>query len=120
MAKLSKKEARVRRHRRTRGKIAGSSDVPRMSVCCTAKHIYVQFIDDQSGRTLASASTLCEDFRKAGAKPNVDGATELGKLAAQRAVAANIEKVVFDRGGFRYQGRVKAIAEAAREAGLKF
>ena len=120
MAKLTKKEARVKRHRRVRKKISGTGDIPRMSVCCTAKHIYVQFIDDQTGRTLASASTLCEEFRKANATSNVDGAKTLGKLAADRAVAANIGQVVFDRGGFSYHGRVKAIAEAAREAGLKF
>ncbi len=120
MAKLTKKEARVKRHRRVRKKVSGTGSIPRMSVCCTSKHIYVQFIDDVAGRTLASASTLCGDFRQAGVKANLDGAVKLGKLAAERAVAAEIETVVFDRGGFNYHGRVKAIADAAREAGLKF
>jgi len=120
MAKLSKKEARVKRHRRVRKKLSGTGDIPRMSVCCTSKHIYVQFIDDESGRTLAFASTLADQFRKEGIPSNVDCATKLGKLAAEKAVAANISRVVFDRGGFKYHGRVKAIADAAREAGLKF
>ncbi len=120
MAKLSKKEARVRRHRRVRVKVSGTAAVPRLSVCCTSRHMYVQFIDDVAGHTLAAASSMGADFRAAGAKSTVDGATLLGKLAAERAKAVEIEKVVFDRGGFAYHGKVKAIAEAAREAGLKF
>lgn len=120
MAKLTKKEARVRRHRRLRKKVAGTAEVPRLAVCCTAKHIYVQVIDDDKGHTIASASTLGEEFRKAKGKGNVAGAALLGKLAAERAVAAKVDRVVFDRGGFAYHGKVKAVAEAAREAGLKF
>ena len=120
MAKLTNKEARVKRHRRVRKKISGTGEIPRMSVCCTSKHIYVQFIDDDSGRTLAAASTLCADFRNDSAKAKLDGAAKLGKIAADRAVAVKIGTVVFDRGGFAFHGRVKAVAEAAREAGLKF
>ncbi|MDT8389304.1 MAG: 50S ribosomal protein L18 [Lentisphaeria bacterium] len=120
MAKLTKKEARVKRHRRVRKKISGTGSIPRMAVCCTSKHIYVQFIDDETGRTLAAASTLCDEFRQGGAKANVEGAGLLGKIAAGRAVAADIKTVVFDRGGFAFHGKVKAIADAAREAGLKF
>jgi len=121
MSQLSKKQARVRRHLRLRGRISGTAEVPRMSVCCTGRHIYIQFTDDRSGRTLASASSLDEEFRKEGAaRANVDGAVKLGKLAAERAVKASIQRVVFDRGGFRYHGRVKAIADAAREVGLQF
>lgn len=120
MAKLTKKEARVKRHRRVRKKISGTGSTPRMAVCCTSKHMYVQFIDDETGRTLASASTLCDAFRKDGGKATVEGAKVLGKIAADRAVAAKITTVVFDRGGFAFHGKVKAIADAAREAGLKF
>ena len=120
MSKLSKKEARVRRHRRIRHKVAGTPEVPRMSVCCTAKHIYVQFVDDVSGQTLAAASTRDAEFRSEGnGQANLDGAARLGKLAADRAAKASISKVVFDRGGFRYHGRVKAIADAARKVGLQ-
>lgn len=109
-------EARVRRHMRLRQKIRGTSERPRMAVCMTGRHIYVQFIDDGSGHTLASVSTLAVK----GLKPTVEGARQLGALAAQRAKEKNIERVVFDRGGFKYHGRVKALADAAREAGLKF
>jgi large subunit ribosomal protein L18 len=120
MSKLSRKEARVRRHRRLRRKITGSADTPRMSVCCTGRHIYVQFVDDTQGRTLASVSTLDAELGTDKARSTVAGAAKLGKLAAERAAKVNISRVVFDRGGFRYHGRVKAIAEAAREAGLQF
>jgi len=89
-----------------------------MSVCLTGKNIYVQFIDDVAGRTLASASTLLADTK--GTKANVAGAKKLGALAAEKAKANNITVVVFDRGGFKFHGRVKALADAAREAGLKF
>ena len=90
-----------------------------MCVCCTGKHIYVQFTDDEAQHTLLSASTLDPEFRKSGGKADVEGAQALGKMAAERALAAGINRVVFDRGGFRYSGRVKALAAAAREAGLK-
>lgn len=111
-------EARYRRHLRLRLKVHGTAQRPRMSVCVTGKHIYVQFIDDEKGVTLAAASTVESDLK--GTKGTVVGAKKVGQLAAQKAKAKNITAVVFDRGGMKYQGRVKAVAEAAREAGLKF
>jgi large subunit ribosomal protein L18 len=89
-----------------------------MSVRVTGKHIYVQFIDDEKGVTLAAASTVAPDLK--GTKGTVVGAKKVGQIAAQNAKAKNITAVVFDRGGMKYQGRVKAVADAAREAGLKF
>lgn len=103
---------------RLRQKLSGTADRPRMSVCLTSKHIYVQFIDDVAGKTLASASTLIPDTK--GTKANLAGAKKVGALAAQKAKEKNITTVVFDRGGIKYHGRIKAIADAAREAGLKF
>lgn len=120
MAKPNRKEARQRRHRRIRGRVSGTSETPRMSVCVTGKHCYVQFIDDTCGCTLASASSVEPAFRESGQQLSVAGATALGKIAAARALDKKITQVVFDRGGFKFHGRVKAIAEAAREAGLKF
>jgi len=119
MAKLTRKEARWRRHRRVRKKVSGTVDIPRMAVCVTGKHIYIQLIDDAAGRTLISASTLERTFRESGNRANVEGAAELGKIIAQRALEKQISRVVFDRGGFKYHGKVKAIAESAREAGLR-
>ncbi len=111
-------EARQRRHLRLRQKIRGTAERPRLSVCFTGKHIYVQFIDDVAGRTLAAVSTNAGEGK--GTKANVEGARKIGALAAAAAKAKNITEVVFDRGGFRYHGRVRALAEAAREAGLRF
>jgi large subunit ribosomal protein L18 len=111
-------EARQRRHQRLRQKIHGTALRPRMSVCMTGRHIYVQLIDDVKGVTLATASTATAELK--GAKSTVAGAKKVGQLAAQQARAKNITEVVFDRGGLRYHGRVKALADAAREAGLKF
>ena len=91
---------------------------PRMSVCFTGQHIYVQFIDDVAGKTVAAASTSAGDGK--GVKANMAGAKQIGAMAAQAAQAKKITEVVFDRGGFQYHGRVKALADAAREAGLKF
>jgi large subunit ribosomal protein L18 len=114
----TKIEFRARRHARLRQKVKGSAERPRMSVCLTGQHIYVQFIDDTTGRTLAEASTVMPDAK--GTKSTVAGAKKVGALAAQKAKAKNISAVVFDRGGFKFHGRIKALAEAAREAGLKF
>ena len=116
----SKKAMRQVRHARVRAKVSGTAERPRMSVCCTSKHMYIQFIDDLQGRTLAAVSSLDKEFRDGKHRPNLQGATLLGKMAAARAQNASIRAVVFDRGGFRYHGRVKAMAEAAREAGLQF
>jgi len=120
MAKLSKKEARCRRHRRLRGKISGCPEIPRMSVWRSGKNLYVQFIDDVAQCTLASVSTLGKEFREGGKKVDMEGAAALGKMAAERAKAVNISRVVFDRGGLQFHGRIKALADAAREAGLTF
>ncbi len=111
-------EFRDRRHRRLRQKVQGTAARPRMSVCLTGRHIYVQFIDDLAGRTLVAVSSLAAECK--GTKATVAGAKKLGALAAQKAKEKNINEVVFDRGGSAYHGRVKALADAAREAGLKF
>ncbi|MFA4944726.1 MAG: 50S ribosomal protein L18 [Lentisphaeria bacterium] len=120
MSTKTNKKMRQLRHVRLRKKISGTPEKPRMCVCCTGKHIYVQFIDDTRGQTLAAVSTLDPQARAAKLKANLGGAAELGKLAAERAKAVQVSQVVFDRGGFKYHGRVKAIADSAREAGLKF
>jgi len=109
-------ELRARRHARVRRKIAGTEQRPRLAAFRSNKHIYVQLIDDSSGRTVASASTVADDT--AGSKS--EAAAAVGRLIAERAKAAGVEHVVFDRGGFRFHGRIAAIAEAARNSGLKF
>jgi len=118
-----KLKLRQLRQWRIRKKVSGTSERPRMAVCFTAQNIHVQFIDDVAGKTLAAASTVTKASAK-GAKrelaANVSGATKLGKLAAEAAKAKGISAVVFDRGGTRYHGKVKALADAAREAGLNF
>ena len=114
----SKLESRKRKHLRLRNKVKGTSDRPRMCVCFTHKHIYLQFVDDIQHRTLASVSTIIDAAK--GCKANMGGAEKIGILAAEIAKKKNISQVVFDRGGFKYHGRVKALASAAREAGLNF
>ncbi len=114
-----KNELRERRHRRVRRKVAGIPERPRLTVFRSNRHIVAQVIDDEAGRTLAAASTVEADLR-AGQTGNVEAAKAVGKLVAERAKAAGVEKVVFDRGGSRYHGRVAALADAAREAGLEF
>ena len=120
MSVTDRKSQRARRHARIRKKISGTAACPRFCVSITANNIYCQFIDDVAGRTLASVSTLSASFKAEKAQPNMAGAALLGKLAAEAAKAANISEVVFDRSGFQFHGRVKAIADAAREQGLKF
>ena len=120
MAVIDKKAQRAHRHARVRKKISGTADRPRFCVSITANNIYCQFIDDVAGRTLASVSTLDAQFKADNGKTNMAGAALLGKMAAERAKAVNIEAVVFDRSGFKYHGRIQAIADAARENGLKF
>lgn len=116
-----KQDLARRRHWRVRTKVAGTPERPRMSVKFTEKNIHVQFIDDRAGRTLAAISTLSKEMPDRGQlAANVTGATRVGKLAAEAAKAKGIGQVVFDRGGARYHGKVKALADAAREAGLKF
>ena len=124
MAQMSTKlkaKRRLRRKRHIRHNVQGTASRPRMSVFRSVGHIYVQLIDDEAGRTLCQANTLDKDIRgdlKSGG--NCDGAKIVGKAIAERATAAGVKKVVFDRNGFKYHGRVKALADAAREAGLEF
>ena len=112
------KAARIKRHKRVRAKISGTPECPRLCVFRSAKHIYAQVIDDVNGKTLVSASTMEKDFENYGG--NKDAAFEVGKKVAQKALEVKIETVVFDRGGFVYTGRVKELADGAREGGLKF
>ena len=114
-----KQEARSRRHYRVRKKVEGTPERPRLAVFRSNKHIAAQVIDDLNRRTLAAASTQEKDQR-GGATGNKDAATSIGRLVAERAKAAGVTQVVFDRGGFLYHGRVAAVADAAREAGLEF
>jgi large subunit ribosomal protein L18 len=120
MAKLTRKEARTRRHMRIRKTVSGTPEVPRLAVCASDRHIHVQVIDDTQGRTLAAVSTLDPAFGAAGRRVTVEIAGAVGRVIAERAKAVNIERVVFDRAGFQYHGKVKAVAESAREAGLRF
>ena len=115
---LTKAEHRVRRHRRVRKKVSGTAERPRLAVFRSNKHIYVQAIDDLSGRTIASASTMEADLRSS-TGATVDAAKKVGKLVGERAKAAGVSTVVFDRGGFKYHGRIAAVADGAREAGLE-
>jgi len=112
------KAARQRRHKRVRGKISGTASCPRLSVFRSLSNIYAQVIDDSTGKTLVSASTVEKDF--AGNGGNKEAARKVGQTVAERAVKAGITEVVFDRGGNIYHGRVKELAEGAREGGLKF
>ncbi len=118
---VDRKEKRRRRHMRIRKKVFGTPERPRMAVYKSLKHIYVQIIDDEKGHTLVSASTLDKEVRdQIKGLSKTEQAKVVGRVVAERALAKGIKKVVFDRGGFKYQGRVKALAEAAREAGLEF
>ena len=108
------------RHWRVRKKVTGTSERPRMSVCFTSAHIYVQFIDDMAGKTLAAASTRSKALKGQKVGANAACAKTIGDTAAKAAIEKGIKAVVFDRGGARYHGKVKALADAAREAGLQF
>jgi large subunit ribosomal protein L18 len=116
--KIEKKEIRNRIHRRIRRKLAGTAERPRLAIFRSVAHIYAQVIDDAQGSTIVSASSVDKGARTKGG--NVAAAKTIGKLVAQRAQEKGIKKVVFDRGGYQYHGRVKALADAAREAGLEF
>jgi large subunit ribosomal protein L18 len=119
LSKPNRKEITRKRHYRLRRRLTGTSERPRLSVHRSGKHIYAQIIDDIRSVTVAAASTLDKELRsQSGA--NVDAARRVGELVAQRAKAAGIDSVVFDRGGFLYHGRIAALADAAREAGLEF
>jgi len=115
-----RRNGRVIRHRRVRKKIHGTAARPRLAVYRSNKHLNLQVIDDDAGRTLVSASTNEASVRGEGSGGTVEAATRLGQLVAERAKAAGIDKVVFDRGGYLYHGRIAAVAAAAREAGLEF
>ncbi|MGN1298752.1 MAG: 50S ribosomal protein L18 [Candidatus Scatovivens sp.] len=118
ITKIDRRAERVRRHKRVRNKISGTQECPRLAVFRSNKNISVQLIDDVKGITLASASTLDSEIKTK--KANKEAAKEVGTLIAKKALKLKIEKVVFDRGGYIYHGVVKEVAEAAREAGLKF
>ena len=119
--KVNRNEVRVRKHVRVRKKVSGTAECPRLAVFRSASHIYAQVIDDDKGVTLVAASTLDKAIKeKVAFGGNVEAAKEVGKLVAEKAIEAGISEVVFDRGGYLYHGRIQALADAAREAGLKF
>jgi large subunit ribosomal protein L18 len=121
MARLTTREARIRRHYRLRKRVVGRTDRPRLAVYRSLEHIYAQVVDDAVGRTLASASTLEGDVRsQLDGKKKLEQAQLIGRLVGERAKAAGVTRVVFDRGGNQFHGRVKALADSAREAGLEF
>ena len=115
----SRGAARQKRHERIRLHLSGSPERPRLAVFRSINHIYAQVIDDTTGRTLAAASSLEKELR-GGGRAKIDEAKTVGRLIAERAKGAGVEQVVFDRAGFRYHGRIKSLADAAREAGLDF
>jgi large subunit ribosomal protein L18 len=121
-SKHDRRAARDKRHRRVRKRVSGGEARPRLAVFRSLHHITAQVIDDSQGRTLAAASSVEGELKGAlkGATANSEAATAVGRTVAQRAIAAGVKTVVFDRGGYLYHGRVKALAEAAREAGLEF
>ena len=112
-------QLRMRRHRRVRKKVTGTGERPRLAVYRSNRHVVAQVIDDETGRTVAAASSVEQELRDANTG-NKTGAAVVGRLVAERAKAAGVSRVVFDRGGFRYHGRVAALADAARQAGLEF
>jgi large subunit ribosomal protein L18 len=119
--KLTRRESKARRHKRIRGKVSGSPERPRLAIFRSHEHIYAQIIDDTKHHTLVAASTLEPDLKsKLNSGSNCDASVEVGKLIAERSLSQGINQVVFDRGGNLYHGRIKALAEAAREAGLSF
>ena len=121
VSKKSRSEVRVKKHRRIRNRLSGTTECPRLAVFRSNNHMYAQIIDDTVGNTLVSASTLQKDVKANQKKTNnVDAAAYLGKVIANKAVEKGIKDVVFDRGGFIYHGKIQALADAAREAGLNF
>ena len=121
VSKKSRNEVRVNKHRKLRNRFSGTAERPRLAVFRSNNHMYAQIIDDTDGKTLVSASTVQKEVKAELEKTNnVDAAAYLGTVIAKRAIEAGITTVVFDRGGFIYQGKIKALADAAREAGLEF
>lgn len=121
VSKVSRQEVRVKKHRRMRNRFSGTAERPRLAVFRSNNHMYAQIIDDTVGNTLVAASTMEKDVKAELEKTNnVDAAAYLGTVIAKRAIEKGIKEVVFDRGGFIYQGKIAALADAAREAGLEF
>ena len=121
VSKVSRSAVRTEKHRRLRRHLAGTAERPRLAVFRSNSHMYAQIIDDTVGKTLVSASTLQKEIKaELDNTDNVEAAAYVGKVIAERALAAGIKTVVFDRGGFIYQGKIQALADAAREAGLEF
>ena len=121
VSKKSRSEVRVNKHRKLRNRFSGTAERPRLAVFRSNNHMYAQIIDDTVGKTLVSASTNEPEAKKALEKTNnVEAAAYVGKVIAERAIEKGIKEVVYDRGGFIYQGKIQALADAAREAGLKF
>ena len=121
VSKKSRSEVRVNKHKKIRNRFSGTAERPRLAVFRSNNHMYAQIIDDTVGKTLVSASTVQKDVKAELEKTNnVDAAAYLGTVIAKRAIEKGINTVVFDRGGFIYQGKIKALADAAREAGLEF
>ena len=121
MAKRNPRLARYRRHARVRARVVGTSSAPRLSVFRSLKHIYAQVIDDSRGHTLVSASTLAPEIKDADSeKPKAGKSEMVGSLVAKRALSQGIKQIAFDRGGYKYHGRVKKLADASREGGLQF
>ncbi|MGI6445834.1 MAG: 50S ribosomal protein L18 [Candidatus Ozemobacteraceae bacterium] len=118
--KLGKNEMRQRRHARSRFYLSGTASKPRLAVFRSLKHIYAQIIDDETGNTLVMASSLDKDLRESVNGGNKTGAVSIGKRIAEKAIEKGISAVVFDKGGYKYHGRVKELADGARSAGLKF
>jgi large subunit ribosomal protein L18 len=118
MPAINRNDIRLRIHKRIRNRVAGTPERPRLAVFRSVNHIYAQIIDDQQGHTIVAAGSTEKDLKGKGG--NVDGAKLIGKAVAERAKSKGVTKVVFDRGGYQYHGRVKALADAAREAGLEF
>jgi large subunit ribosomal protein L18 len=116
LKQFDRRTARARRHRRVRVRVQGSGERPRLSVFRSLHHVYAQLIDDETGRTVAAASTV----QLSSGKKDAEAAAAVGRAIAERAKAAGVTSAVFDRGGFLYHGRVKALADAARESGLEF
>ena len=121
VSKVNRSEVRVNKHRRLRSRLSGTPERPRLAVFRSNNHMYAQVIDDVAGNTIVSASTLHSDVKEGLEKTNnVEAAAKLGEVIAKKALDNGINEVVFDRGGYIYQGKVKALADAAREAGLQF
>ncbi|UMZ75409.1 50S ribosomal protein L18 [Natranaerofaba carboxydovora] len=120
MAKINRNLARKKRHKRVRKKVYGTTEKPRLNVFRSLNNIYAQIIDDNEGHTLVSASTVEPDLKEYKGKPDIEASKKVGEKLAKKAQEKGVEEVIFDRGGYKFHGRVKALADSARENGLKF